>query len=140
MRNNEDESDEWRKKGPSPEESEDDRKMSASDQTMDYEEEEEEDGKIKAKSLPSKQEKETIRIEKDNSMSGLPFLITQWLSHYASSSTHVDTEAHKRIEKATQDLASVFSDLGAFGSILPVSSTLAASILPIHIVPILSII
>ena len=135
MRNNEDESDEWRKKGPSPEESEDDRKMSASDQTMDYEEQ---DGKIKAKSLPSKQEKETR--EKDNSiMSGLPFLITQWLSHYASSSTHVDTEAHKRIEKATQDLASVFSDLGAFGSILPVS-TLAASILPINIVPILWII
>ena len=117
MRDNEDENDEWRKKDPSPEESEDDRKMSASDQNMD---EEEEDGKIKAKSSPSKHEKEAE--EKDNSMSGLPFLITHWLSHYASSSTHIDTEAHKRIEKATQDLASVFADVGAFGSILPVSS------------------
>jgi hypothetical protein len=57
----------------------------------------------------------------------LPFLVTHWLSNFqaSSSSTNANTntnpDALQRIHQAAAEMASAFSDLGAFGTANQVS-------------------
>ncbi len=70
--------------------------------------------------------------------SDLPFLVTHWLSHYSvennaqngnsiptghgtSATDEAQQDALNRIQRATNDLANAFADLGAFGVNLSVS-------------------
>lgn len=60
--------------------------------------------------------------------SELPFLVTHWLSNFQASSSsnsnsnsNINQEALQRIHQAAADMASAFSDLGAFGTANQVS-------------------
>lgn len=57
---------------------------------------------------------------------GIPFLVTHWLEQFANVdnqeiSTQEQAEAFEKIRRATSDLASAFSTLGAYGTINAVS-------------------
>ena len=57
---------------------------------------------------------------------GIPFLVTHWLEHFANVgnqelSSQEQAEAFEKIRRATSDLASAFSTLGAYGTINAVS-------------------
>lgn len=69
--------------------------------------------------LPSNDESES------SSSSEVPFLVTHWLANYKGGSNNNLTPEQKvaisKIRKATSEIASAFSSLGAFGQSLPVS-------------------
>ena len=57
-------------------------------------------------------------------MEELPFLVTHWLANYnISNNDNNNAEAVERIRRASAELASAFSFLGAFGRTIPVSDS-----------------
>ena len=59
--------------------------------------------------------------------SEVPFLVTHWLANYNGGNTTnlspQQKEAIEKIRKATSQIASAFTSLGAFGQSMPVSGT-----------------
>jgi len=57
-----------------------------------------------------------------NASTDLPFLITHWLANYNANTEDPDKkQALEQMKKATSQLASAFSTLGAFGTTIRVS-------------------